>query len=268
MNPTDFSFSVARRCSGAALLGAALLAGPALAQAADAAGADDVAVFVANDPFEGFNRAMFRFNTDLDDAVFKPVATAYRDVLPRPVRLGVTNVFSNMGDAWSFVNNLLQLNVPGAFNSAVRFSVNSVLGLGGLLDIATEAGVQKRKQDFGLTMARWGVPAGPYLMLPVLGPYTVRDGAGFIVDWKGDRVTRAYSDDIAVRNSLYVLRAVDKRANLLGVSSVLEVAALDPYSFTRDAYLQMRAQQAGLVRPHKKQDDDDSSAGRLPPEED
>ena len=267
MNPTD---SFLRRCGAASVLGAALLAGPALAQEGAAApmeAPDDVPVFVANDPFEGFNRAMFRLNEDLDSAVFKPVATAYKDVVPRPARLGVTNAFANIGDAWSFVNNLLQLNVEGAFNSAVRFSVNTVLGFGGLLDIATEAGVQKHKQDFGLTMARWGVPAGPYLMVPVLGPYTVRDGAGFIVDGQGDRVTRKV-DDVAVRNSLYVLRAVDKRANLLGVSSVLEFAALDKYTFTRDAYLQMRAQQAGQVRPRKKQADDDTDAGRLPPEED
>jgi phospholipid-binding lipoprotein MlaA len=184
-------------------------------------------------------------------------------VVPGVARQGVTNVFANLGDAWSFVNNLLQLQLEGAFNSAVRFSVNTVLGIGGLFDIASEAGVERHKQDFGLTMARWGVPSGPYLVLPLLGPSSVRDTAGFVVDWEGDIVSRRVND-IPVHNSLYVLRAVNKRANLLGVTSVLDYAALDKYAFTRDAYLQMRAQQAGQ---ELLLDDADDDAGRLPPEE-
>ncbi|MBN9339268.1 MAG: VacJ family lipoprotein [Comamonadaceae bacterium] len=238
--------------AAAALLGAALLAGCASGPQANPA-----------DPFEGYNRAMSRFNDDVDGAVVKPVATAYKDVVPGVARQGVTNVFANLGDAWSFVNNLLQLQLEGAFNSAVRFSVNTVLGIGGLFDIASEAGVERHKQDFGLTMARWGVPSGPYLVLPLLGPSSVRDTAGFVVDWEGDIVSRRVND-IPVRNSLYVLRAVNKRANLLGVTSVLDYAALDKYAFTRDAYLQMRAQQAGQELPLNDADDD---AGRLPPEE-
>lgn len=253
MTSTTTPSAAARgRIAAAALLGAALLAGCASGPQANPA-----------DPFEGYNRAMSRFNDDVDSAVVKPVATAYKDVVPGVARQGVTNVFANLGDAWSFVNNLLQLQIEGAFNSAVRFSVNTVLGIGGLFDIASEAGVERHKQDFGLTMARWGVPSGPYLVLPLLGPSNVRDTAGFVVDWEGDIVSRRVND-IPVRNSLYVLRAVNKRANLLGVTSVLDYAALDKYAFTRDAYLQMRAQQAGQELPL---DDADDDAGRLPPEE-
>ena len=253
MTSTTTPFAAARgRIASATLFGAALLAGCASGPQANPA-----------DPFEGYNRAMSRFNDDVDSAVVKPVATAYKDVVPGVARQGVTNVFANLGDAWSFVNNLLQLQIEGAFNSAVRFSVNTVLGIGGLFDIASEAGVERHKQDFGLTMARWGVPSGPYLVLPLLGPSNVRDTAGFVVDWQGDIVSRRVND-VAARNSLYVLRAVNKRANLLGVTSVLDYAALDKYAFTRDAYLQMRAQQAGQELPLNDADDD---AGRLPPEE-
>lgn len=252
MTSTTTPSTAARGCIAAtALLGAALLAGCASGPQANPA-----------DPFEGYNRAMSRFNDDLDVAVVKPVAIAYKDVVPGVARQGVTNVFANLGDAWSFVNNLLQFQLEGAFNSAVRFSVNTVLGIGGLFDIATEAGVERHKQDFGLTMARWGVPSGPYLVLPLLGPSTVRDTAGFVVDTQGGLVGEVH--DVPVRNSLYVLRAVNQRANLLGVTSFLDQAALDKYSFTRDAYLQLRAQQAGQPLPLN---DEGGDAGRLPRED-
>jgi phospholipid-binding lipoprotein MlaA len=253
MTSTTTPSTAARGCIAAtALLGAALLAGCASGPQANPA-----------DPFEGYNRAMSRFNDDLDVAVVKPVAIAYKDVVPGVARQGVTNVFANLGDAWSFVNNLLQFQLEGAFNSAVRFSVNTVLGIGGLFDIATEAGVERHKQDFGLTMARWGVPSGPYLVLPLIGPSSVRDTAGFAVDWQGNLLSRKVND-VPVRNSLYVLRTVNTRTNLLGVTSVLDYAALDKYAFTRDAYLQMRAQQAGQELPL---DDGDDDAGRLPSED-
>ena len=253
MTSTTTPSTAARGCIAATeLLGAALLAGCASGPQANPA-----------DPFEGYNRAMSRFNDDLDVAVVKPVAIAYRDAVPGVARQGVTNVFANLGDAWSFVNNLLQFQLEGAFNSAVRFSVNTVLGIGGLFDIATEAGVERHKQDFGLTMARWGVPSGPYLVLPLIGPSSVRDTAGFAVDGQGNLLSRNVND-VPVRNSLYVLRTVNTRTNLLGVTSVLDYAALDKYAFTRDAYLQMRAQQAGQELPL---DDGDDDAGRLPSED-
>ena len=214
------------------------------------------------DPWEGYNRSMFRFNEAVDTAVLKPVATAYRDVVPQPVRTGVGNFFGNLGDAWSFVNNVLQAKPEGAMSSFWRVVINSTIGLGGVLDPATEMRLERRREDFGQTLGRWGVPDGPYFVLPVLGPSTVRDSAALPVDFYGSPI--GHVSDVAVRNSLYVLRTVNTRTNLLGVTSVLDYAALDKYAFTRDAYLQMRAQQAGQELPL---DDGDDDAGRLPSED-
>lgn len=190
------------------------------------------------DPFEPFNRSVYQFNDALDRAVLKPVATTYVDVTPPLIRTGVGNFFRNLTEPWSFVNNVLQLKVQAAGETAIRFAVNTVFGLGGLLDIAGEANIDQHRQDFGQTLAYYSVPAGPYLVLPLLGPSTVRDTAALPLDFKGNLLTTI--DDVPVRNSLYALRIVDARANLLRVSSVLEAAALDRYSFTRDAYLQLR----------------------------
>jgi len=203
---------------------------------------------------------MTSFNETVDKAVLKPVATAYTDVLPSPVRTGVNNFFANLGDAWSFVNNVLQLRAEPALNSLVRFNVNTFFGLGGVLDIASEMRIERSKQDFGLTLARWGVPSGPYLVLPFLGPSTVRDTAGLPADWYGDLARQV--DPVSDRNMLYALRIVDTRASLLTAGNVLEGAALDKYSFTRDAYLQMRAQRA--QKPGA--DAGNADEGRLPPE--
>ena len=190
------------------------------------------------DPFEPFNRTMTRFNEGLDDAIVKPVALAYQGVVPSPVRTGVSNFFGNLSDVWSFVNNVLQAKPQAAVDSFMRVSVNTVLGFGGLLDWATEMGIERHREDFGKTLGRWGVATGPYLVLPVLGPSTVRDTAALVVDAKGDLVMQL--DNVATRNSLYVLRAVDLRASLLRAGDVLDQAALDKYSFTRDSYLQRR----------------------------
>ncbi|MET1116901.1 MAG: VacJ family lipoprotein [Comamonas sp.] len=218
------------------------------------------------DPFEPFNRNIYSFNTALDDAVIKPVATLYRDVTPALAREGVGNFFSNLGDAWSFLNNLAQGRGEGAYNSAVRFSVNTVLGIGGLLDIAGEMGVERRPQDFGLTLGRWGVPTGPYLVLPVLGSSTVRDTAALPVDVKGNLL--GYSHDMGARNSLTVLGLVDKRARLLQAGEMLDAVALDKYSLTRDVYLQRRDLR---VQGDGGENDDfadvDADAGMLPPEQ-
>ena len=203
---------------------------------------------------------MTSFNETVDKAVLKPVATAYTDVLPSPVRTGVNNFFANLGDAWSFVNNVLQLRAEPALNSLVRFNVNTFFGLGGVLDIASEMRIERSKQDFGLTLARWGVPSGPYLVLPFLGPSTVRDTAGLPADWYGDLARQV--DPVSDRNMLYALRIVDTRASLLNAGNVLEGAALDKYSFTRDAYLQMRAQRT--QKPGA--DAGNADEGRLPPE--
>lgn len=193
------------------------------------------------DPMESFNRGVYEFNDAVDTAVLRPVATAYRDVTPDPVRTGVSNFFNNLGDAWSFVNAVLQLRPREAAENLLRFNFNTVFGLGGVLDIASEMGIERTKLDFGLTLGRWGVPPGPYVVLPLLGPSSVRDTVGVGVDSSSDLVGRL--DHVATRNSLYGLRIVDTRTKFLRASSVLEGAALDKYSFTRDVYLQRRESQ-------------------------
>ncbi|GAA4329128.1 hypothetical protein GCM10023165_01890 [Variovorax defluvii] len=190
------------------------------------------------DPFEPFNRGVFKFNDSVDEAVLKPVAGAYRRTLPSFVRTGVNNFFGNLSDVWNFANSVLQLNLRHSADNFMRIPVNTVFGLGGLLDVATEAGIERHPEDFGQTLGRWGVPSGPYVVLPLLGPSNVRDGSALLVDRKGDLLNQI--DDIPWRNSMYVLRVVDTRANFLRASELLGEAALDKYSFTRDAYLQRR----------------------------
>ncbi|MDM0076702.1 VacJ family lipoprotein [Variovorax sp. J2P1-59] len=190
------------------------------------------------DPFEPLNRQVARFNDTVDDAVLRPVATVYQRALPSPIRAGVNNFFGNLSDVWSFVNSVAQLKLQDSAQTFMRVNVNTVFGLGGILDIATEAGIDRHSEDFGQTLGRWGVPSGPYLVLPLLGPSTVRDAAALIVDVNGDLVNHV--NDIPVRNSMYALRLVDLRSNLLRASQLLDDAALDRYSFTRDAFLQRR----------------------------
>ena len=190
------------------------------------------------DPLEPFNRTVFKFNSELDRAVIKPVAVAYRDVTPQLVRRGVTNFFGNITDIWSFANNVLQLNGTDAMDSLFRVTVNSFWGLGGVFDVASEMKIPRHSEDFGQTLAVWGVPSGAYLVLPVLGPSTVRDSVGTLVDFNGNLVSR--SNDVALRNSLSALGIVNLRANFLAAGDVLDGAALDKYTFARDVYLQRR----------------------------
>ena len=192
----------------------------------------------ARDPLEPFNRGVSQFNETVDGAVLKPVAIAYRDVTPDVLRTGVSNFFGNLRDVWSAVNAALQLKPGVMAENTLRVGVNTVFGLGGLLDIASEMGIERTTLDFGQTMGRWGVPPGPYLVLPILGPSTVRDAAGFSIETQGDLVSGL--EHIPTRNTLTALRLVETRANLLRATSMLEGAALDKYSFTRDVYLQRR----------------------------
>jgi len=189
------------------------------------------------DPFEPVNRAVFNFNDGLDRYVAVPVAKGYQKVTPQPLRTAVSNFFSNLGDLSNAANALLQLNVTDATEDIMRFAMNSVFGLGGLLDFATPAGLPKHHQDFGLTLGHWGIPSGPYLVLPLFGPSTVRDSMGLIVDVKFNPLN--YMEP-AVRNPLYVLQFVSVRSDLLGATDLLQQAALDKYSFVRDAYTQQR----------------------------
>lgn len=191
------------------------------------------------DPFEKFNRAMFSFNDTVDRVALKPAATAYKNVAPSFVQTGVNNFFGNLTDLWSSLNNFAQLKGQNGMNDFMRFAVNSTLGLAGVLDIATPAGMRKHNEDLGQTLGYWGVPSGPYLMLPLLGPSTVRDTAALPGDWWGDSWTHV--NDIPWRNGGIALRAVDQRASVLDASNLLEDAALDRYEFIRDGYMQRRA---------------------------
>jgi phospholipid-binding lipoprotein MlaA len=190
------------------------------------------------DPIEGFNRAMFAFNEGLDSAIVKPVATGYEAVLPSPIRTGVTNFFSNIEDVFIGVNNLLQGKVPEAFSDLGRVVINTTIGLLGVLDMASDAGLEKHDEDFGQTFGRWGVGNGAYVVIPVFGPRTARDTVGLILDSAVDPV--GDHKPKGTRNAALVLRVVNKRANLLAADKVVEEAALDKYSYMRDAYLQRR----------------------------
>ena len=190
------------------------------------------------DPIEGFNRAMFAFNEGLDSAIVRPVASGYEAVLPSPVRTGVTNFFSNIEDLLIGVNNLLQGKGSEAFSDLGRVAINSTIGLLGLFDIASDAGLEKHDEDFGQTFGRWGVGNGAYVVVPVFGPRTARDTVGLILDVAADPLTHVGAGD--GRDVLLVLRGVNDRANLLPADKVVEEAALDKYSYIRDGYLQRR----------------------------
>ena len=190
------------------------------------------------DPFERYNRAMFSFNKTVDDKVLKPVATGYVDVIPDLVRTAISNFFGNLGDVWTAVNNYLQGKPREGTNDLARVVLNSTFGIVGLIDVATPAGLVQHEEDFGQTLGVWGVKSGPYLVLPILGASTVRDGLARPVDLYADPITQI--DSTSVENSLRALRLVDDRATLLYSTRMMEDAALDPYLFVRDAYLQRR----------------------------
>jgi phospholipid-binding lipoprotein MlaA len=192
----------------------------------------------ARDPWESMNRSVYNFNDAVDTVAIKPVTQIYVNVVPSFVRTGLHNVVSNLGDVWSMANSAMQLKGQHAAESFMRVTVNTVFGLGGLLDIATEMRLERHKEDFGQTLGYWGVKPGPYVVLPILGPSTLRDGLTFPVDYQGD-ATRRLSDQ-ATRNSLTAVRIVDVRASLLKTVDTVKEASLDPYSFVRDAYLQKR----------------------------
>lgn len=192
----------------------------------------------ARDPWESMNRSVYNFNDAVDTLAIKPVTQIYVNVVPSFVRTGLHNVVSNLGDVWSMANSAMQLKGQHAAESFMRVTVNTVFGLGGLLDIATEMRLERHKEDFGQTLGHWGVKPGPYVVLPILGPSTLRDGLTLPVDYQGD-ATRQFSDQ-ATRSSLTAVRIVDVRASLLKTVDTVKEASLDPYSFVRDAYLQKR----------------------------
>lgn len=196
---------------------------------------------VARDPFERVNRGIFAFNDRVDQAVTKPLARAYQAAIPEFVRQYVGNFFGNAADVSTAVNQLLQGKPMMAASDAGRVVVNTVFGIVGLVDVASELGLEKHREDFGQTLGRWGIGTGPFLVLPLLGPSNFRDGIGTAVDITTDPLRAALSD--GQRNGAFGLRIVDTRQQLLGAERVAEGAALDRYSFYRDAYLQRRRNQ-------------------------
>lgn len=191
-----------------------------------------------SDPLESWNRSVFGFNRTIDNHVFKPVATVYREVLPSPLQTGVGHFFANLREIWSAANNVFQLRPDEAFVNLTRVGINTTVGIYGVFDVASLMGIQPLpKRDFGETLGRWGVPSGPYLMLPVLGPSSLRDISNDIVvanypTWSPDHVNEELSAKI--------LNGIHQRAGLLDASNALEQVALDPYAMVRDAYVRAR----------------------------
>jgi len=239
---------VKRQLSQIALAASLLLVGCASAPTAN-----------PKDPWESMNRSVARFNDKVDDNVLKPVATGYRNVVPDLIQTGVRNVFNNFADMWSTVNNLLQLKPANTAESLGRVIVNTVFGIYGIFDVATYIKLERHPEDFGQTLGYWGVPNGPYLVLPLFGPSTLRDGASLPVDFAVSP-TKLIAD-IPTRNEVFALRLVSKRAELLKTGNMLEEASIDKYSFSRDAYLQYRRSQIYDGNPPDEEDsNDDPSA--------
>lgn len=190
------------------------------------------------DPWESWNRKVFAFNEKLDEAVLKPVATAYSEIVPSPIRNGIDNFFGNIGDAWSAVNLVLQGRFKAGVEQGMRFAVNSTFGLAGVLDVATEAGLEKNSQDFGKTLGKWGMGTGAYIVWPVFGPSSVRDSLALPIDWQASPAV--VFDDGRKKVAITALNLINTRANFLRAGEMLEGIALDKYTFYRDAYLQRR----------------------------
>ena len=193
----------------------------------------------AKDPFELLNRTVYYFNDQLDSFIFKPVAKGYQWITPQPVDEAVTHIFSNIDDITVTINNLLQFKFRDAASDSGRFLINSTIGIFGIFDVATNLGLEKHDEDFGQTLGYWGVPSGPYLVLPLFGPSTLRDTGGTVVDFNtDDLILSPLSSEIKL--GLTGLKYLDKRADLLHTTNLLEQSGSDPYTFTREAYLQYR----------------------------
>ena len=192
----------------------------------------------ANDPAEGWNRAVFAFNERLDNALLKPVARGYQAVVPALVRTGIGNVFGNFSDGWSAINQLLQGKPVASAQMTMRVATNTLFGLGGTFDVASDLGIERQQEDFGQTLGRWGLPAGPYIVWPLLGSSSLRDSAGLPLDlyWSPSALTK----DDPTRFGLTSLNLIDTRAGLLNASRLVNEIALDKYVFIRDGYLARR----------------------------
>ncbi|NRF66617.1 VacJ family lipoprotein [Aquincola sp. S2] len=216
-----------------------------------------------SDPWERLNRRIFDFNEVVDAAVIKPVALGYRAVVPEWLRTGVDNMFGNLGDAWSAVNLVLQAKPKVALEVGMRVVTNTLFGLFGFLDIADEMGLPRQSEDFGQTLGVWGVGSGPYLVLPLLGPSTLRDTAALPVDFKASPSALAFNE-VRDQNGATVLQVINTRVKLLNATRVLDDVALDKYILLRDAYLARRRNQVYDGDPPEEQD---TKAAEPPPAE-
>ena len=191
------------------------------------------------DPWEALNRNVYVFNDNLDDYIVRPLTKVYEFAVPEIVRSRFSNVFANVGDVFTAVQQLLQGKPKTALDDLIRVFVNTTIGLGGIFDVATEAGLEKHKEDFGQTFGVWGIPSGPYVVLPILGPSSLRDAFGWVADLNTDILINQI-DNVPVRNIVSGVRIVDQRLKYLNASGLLAGVAFDQYSFVRDAYLQRR----------------------------
>jgi len=222
------------------------------------------------DPFEAWNRKVFAFNETLDDALLKPVATGYAEVVPPLARRGIGNFYANLADAWSAVNMLLQGKPVTAAEGAFRFGVNTVFGFAGVLDIASEMGYERNYGDFGQTLGVWGMDAGAYLMWPLIGPSTMRESLGLPLNYAASPMY-LFNLGLAGQFGVWALQLVNTRAGLLGAGRILDDIALDKYTFIRDAYLQRRRSLIGEddepPAPDPSQDDPEAAPAVIPPPE-
>lgn len=213
------------------------------------------------DPFQSFNRGMYRFNDTVDKAVAKPLAQGYNKVMPEVGKVMVTNFFSNLDDIIVTANDLLQFKLVQGFSDAMRVMVNTTVGVGGLIDIASLR-LEKHNEDFGQTLGKWGVANGPYIVLPFLGPSTLRDGIGLYVDSYPSRIRRI--KHMRTRNQMYATKVINRRAQLFDQEKVLDEAAVDRYEYMRDAYLLRRQSLVYDGHPPRDQDDDEQGDGEIP----
>jgi phospholipid-binding lipoprotein MlaA len=210
------------------------------------------------DPLEPVNRSIYTFNTTIDKALVKPIAQGYSKVMPSVGKMMVSNFFSNLDDVVVTANDVLQLKLVQAASDGMRFLVNSTIGIYGLIDVASMGSLKKHNEDFGQTLGKWGVGSGAYLMLPILGPSSVRDGIGRYVDTFPSLTTQI--QDMQTRNQVYLGDGINRRAELLNQEKVLGDAMLDPYEFIRDAYLQRRVNQVYDGNPPRVRYDEETDS--------